>query len=287
MRQKKMIQLLSISTIFCVLVRCIHLLFFTTPETGFIKNGTAAFIASAGFWGLFALSAIVSFFPAAFFSHRKPAGNAKLKDYKPLKIFTITMGIYCFISGIPQIFSEASAWGLIGLASCILSGVFFILEVLKDEVKLKNPKILTLAPTIMFIYFTVFGFIEATGVALITENVIFTIYSCVGILYFATQGKILAEVNFRTNSAQLLPVGFLFFLVSITYGLPPILLSLIGKASQVHGGLTINHFTAVVSGAYALCFTLTLFSKNLLAKHKKTTDKLDFSSPETSTDFYA
>lgn len=282
-----MVQLLGVATALCVLARCVHLLFFTAPETGFIKNGTLSFIASAGFWGLLLISAAVSFFPAAFLSHRKPAGNAKLKEYKPLKIFTITMGIYCFISGIPQVFSEASAWGLIGLAACILSGVFFILEVLKDEVKLKNPKILTLMPAVMFIYFTVFGFIEATGVALITENVLFTLYSCLGILYFATEGKILAEVNFRTNSSQLLPVGFLFFLMSVTYGLPPILLSLIGRASQVHGGLSVNHFTAVVAGAYALCFTLTLFSKNLLAKHKKTTEKLEFSSPESSTDFYA
>ncbi len=286
MKHKNILKIFAAGTVLSFIIRLVQLIAFTNGETGFIKDGTISFAFSSVFWAVLVFSAIAVFVPSAFMSRRKPAGNAKLKDFKLLRVATCVMGVFCLISGIPSALSEPSAWGLIGLAASILAGLFFLLEIFKDALGFNTPKILSLMPAIMFIYLAVQGFIATTGISLIVENILSMLCFLIGLLFFSTQGKILAEVNFRTNCSHIFPLGLIFFLIGIVYSLPPILLALIGKGSLIHGGLTINHLTALVASVYALCFTLTLFSKSLLQKTKKKTNVLEVEIPEASTEFY-
>ncbi len=286
MKHKKIVMIAVALSALAILLRLIQLIIFIDEKTGLVKNTSVALLFSVIISLVFAGSVGIIFITSSFLGHRKPSQNPDLKDFPFLNFMTFFFGAFCLVPHLLPNYNSDSTWNLIGLATSIFSCLFFILRGISFRSRLGCPQILSIAPILMFIFYTVKTFIDTTGMVLIIENVIKLVALCAGILFFASHGKVVSEVNFRTNSHRLYSFGLIFFFFSVLYSIPPLIFTLLGKINLLHGGISFDHFTILIAGIYALSFTLSLYSKALIKKHKKTTETLDITTPETSTDFY-
>lgn len=288
MPHKNIIQIFTISTVLAVILRFSQLFFTIDAATGFSAQGYYEKVNIVVYAIMLLLVAIPTFFSSVS-SNRQPTRAPIPKSFPLLTIINFVVAICMFVVAITKYFALASLapLAIIELILLIVSAVWFIIYATAGIAKIKLPVGLSIAPVLLYLFKLINTFISHNGLANISENLIVTLFLCTQLLFFLLQSKILCKVTIRKSSRIIFPVSLVTFMLMVVGNFPPLFINLMGRGDLLHTSSVFN-LEYVIVGAYALIFTMQLYSKSKWPTSIKshTTERMETSTdPTTNTKF--
>jgi len=291
MKHKYICFIMGFLSVCSVIARMLQLLFCTDPNTGFVYTGVVPKMCSFVFFICLFLVALFSIIFPGFFSHRQPTDNPKHKEFPILTISSLFLGFTSLIFGTISAVTSASGFtsvmGLLHLILSMFTAFFFLLEGARGFSNVKVPKFLTISPVLYFTFLLIDTYISTTGLAAITENLLYLFFLCTALVFFILHGKLLSHIDFRKSARQIYPMGFLTFIMGAVCSVPEFILVLTGKAVYIHNGFSFKPFFILIVSLYSIIYTLLLYCKRLnYHPHIRSVADLDYEPPISSAFLY-
>ena len=287
MPHKHILQIFSVCTVIAAILRFAQLFFTIDGATGFSVPGSYEKVNIIVYALLVLIIAIPTFFSAVS-SNRQPTRAPIPKSFPLLTVANFLIAV-CMLATAGYKFLILETYSLLGLLElCLLlvSAIWFILYASAGFVKIKLPVAFSIAPVLLYLFKLISIFISHNGLANISENIILTLFLCSMLYFFLLQSKILCKVVIRKSSRHIFPVAVLTFMLMVISNIPTLLITLIGKSDILHTSSVVN-LEYIVVGAYALIFTLQLYSKNKwpASHYQHSTEHMETNEPNPNNTF--
>lgn len=287
MPHKIILRIFAVCAALATVLRFAQLYFTIDGATGFSVLGSYEKVNFVIYGLMVVLIAIPTFFSAVS-SNRQPTRAPIPKSFPMLSVGNLIVSI-CMLATAGYKFVTIETYSLLALLELLLllvSAVWFMFYAAASFAKFKLPAAFSLAPIFLYLFKLISIFISHNGLANISENIIETLFLCAILYFFLLQSKILCKVTIRKTSRHIFPVALLTFILMVMDNIPTLLIRVIGKAEVLHTSSAFN-LEYVIIGAYALMFTLQLYSKNKwpVSHYQHSTEHMETNTPNQNNDF--
>ncbi|MBE6729353.1 MAG: hypothetical protein E7568_03870 [Ruminococcaceae bacterium] len=245
MSKKTLTVIASFVAAVCVLFRTITLIYATEADTGFF-----VFRLMPLGVGLTAVCLILPVVMLLFCLSAKSDGSVALT--KLTGIMSIAVGLsviaYCFIGT----YEYVIVWQrTLEMISGLICGVWFVLMGLKAFKKFNLPEILSVAPTVHWVFKLIVAFSNFSSNALVAEHV-FTLSSIsLTCLFMLMYGKSITGFAGVKTKKFIYPVAICGGVLNLTSALSRLAVTLMGKSEVIHGDSAID-LVGIAVGVFML-----------------------------------
>lgn len=287
MPHKTILRIFLGCTILALILRFSQLFFTIDGETGFSVAGSYEKINVVMYALLLLVIALPAFFSAVS-SNRQPTRAPLPKSFPLLTVgnFIVSLSMLATAAFKFIKLETYSVLPLLELLLLLVSAVWFMLYGAVRFAKFKLPTALSIAPVLLYLFKLISVFISHNGLANISENIFLVLFLCAILYFFLLQSKILCKVTIRKTSRAIFPVALVTFMLMALCNLPTLFITLVGKADLLHTSSSFN-LEYVIVGAYALMFTLQLYSKSKWPKshYEHSTEHMESDAPNQNNTF--
>ena len=110
-------------------------------------------------------------------------------------------------------------------------------------------------PVFYWAYRLVAAFVTYTGIANISENILYILSICFSLIFLLSHGKVLSDISREKSMKSVLSYGLVSGLFCFVSTVPRFLLMLIGQQDMIHEGL-LGKPLDFIFGVYAVVFVL-------------------------------
>ena len=263
MKHKYITTLSLVGIVVCLVLRVLQLLVLIEGKTGFGKIETAYSGLNIAVYVLTALVVAGIFVLCSFFSKRQPASAPDTTLSPALSVFSFFMAMSNLFTAVGYLLSGndiINPYGALYLLLLLLSAIFFVFYGISGFGTVKCPKLLSVAPLLLWGYELVAAFISYTGMANISDNVYECLALCCILFFFLLHGKIISSVDLRRSARLMLPTAWLTALFGLLASVPPLIVAILGGSQLLHHS-PFGSFALLFPTIYALIFASALYKK--------------------------
>ncbi len=272
MKYTRIMFFLVLATVATAYARFAQLYYLTEPGTGFFKSDSNVIALALS---VFIVLAAIACAVMTIFTRRKPAGTPE-KSVAP-RIGAVILAA-ASVADLYLVRYVSSAGFLIILTRIFaiisaLSLLFYILRFYSKPIN-RISRLAYLPIVIFFALKLVTTFTVYAGISAISENVFYIAFLCCALVFMLYFLKLENEISSGRTAYRLFPLGVVTFIAGVLCCVPQAVLLLLGKETLIHNTLGTLIFPAATA-VFALCYTLALYSKKNIVRHKRNTPKLE------------
>lgn len=252
MKAKKILITFFIALPILIFGRFFQLYSMIDPSTGFFLNDyadlavTMCIVGAAVLLFILVMSIAKRDYPDKLATVSTPLGGVSILF--GLVILVTAAGFISegnlFTISSPPLSVDFSFSGLIYIILLIMSAVAFCLFGIFHITGTKKGMILMIFPIVLYVWRLISAFIDYTGIANISENIIDLIMLCCSLIFILLHAKIINGINYKINMPAAVGFGLAASLLCAVSTIPRYVLMIIGRSDLLHEGTTANPIDA-------------------------------------------
>ena len=159
-------------------------------------------------------------------------------------------------------FQLGTLLGFTLLTFSVLAFCVYAVNLARDK---KSGGFLLIFPVFYWAYRLITAFITYTGIANISENIIYIAMLCFSLVFLLSHGKIIADINPEKSIKSVLAYGFGGAMLCFVSIVPRFLLTIIGQQDLIHEGI-LGKPLDLILGVYIVIFMCVQMGNKSVAK---------------------